>query len=376
MLGRTQPGAPEQTPGSPAPALAAQACGSVLESLPLPEIRSRTWNAMRTKTDRAGAGTRLQPAAPMQPCTCRGWSITSIHSSLRPPHLRHPLPARPPLPWRVGAPPVRPPQGTLAGTTGETSCLGQRGLCPPTVITNVQFGIASSLLQPPGTWRPPVALEARAATAPPALGSAPSRQAPGGRGTSTQQAGEQEPTHRSPALQPPRTPWCNGSWDKIPQGEQERLPGSRPAFPGCLQSYTLRESQGWCPGAKPWDKARKQSSESGHCGAGEPQERFSKGGAGEGGASQGLASLHEKIHLCTKGNKPKTAPSQGGFVLLKGNSCCAPAFQMPWSKNPPPSKQRGAPALCRAQKQTNHHQGFLRLGLVFLFFFLTPHSGT
>lgn len=88
--------------------------------------------------------------------------------------------------------------------------------------------------------------------------------------------------HHSRAPQPPRTGWYSESWDKVLQGEQERLPGSRPGFPGRSQSYTLTGSQAWCPGTKPWDKVRKQSSESGRCGAGEPRKWFSKGGACEG----------------------------------------------------------------------------------------------
>ena len=38
---------------------------------------------------------------------------------------------------------------------------------------------------------------------------------------------------------------------------------------------------------------------------------------------------------------------------------------MPWSKNPRPNEQHGAPGLCRAQKQTNHHQGFSAWGVFF-----------
>lgn len=64
----------------------------------------------------------------------------------RPPH--HPFLAQPLLPWQAGVPPAQPLRDTPAGITGETSCLRQRGLCPPTVIANVQFGIVSPLLWP------------------------------------------------------------------------------------------------------------------------------------------------------------------------------------------------------------------------------------
>lgn len=111
MLSWTQPEAPEQTLGSPTLALAAQICGfsepgSMLElaSVPLPETRDRTWNVIRTNRGHGGAGTPLQPAVPMQPCTCRGQSITGVRSSLGPWHLRCPFLAAT-APVASGSPP-------------------------------------------------------------------------------------------------------------------------------------------------------------------------------------------------------------------------------------------------------------------------------
>ena len=148
----------------------------------------------------------MTPGGPCQPLPCwdseilcRGWRTTGIHGSRGRCHPCHPFPAQPPLPWRAGMPPARPPQGTLAGGTGQTSCLGQRGLCPPTVIANVQFGIASPLLGPRAA-RHPEATDVTRGTCCRRSDSLRLRTlpaSPGGRRPSSHQAGEQEPTRRS-----------------------------------------------------------------------------------------------------------------------------------------------------------------------------------